>query len=132
MIGQDNAGNTPKINAWKSENVGEKNGNGSMSNLTGKFLSQEQMAEAKRSEAVMNAIQKRDGTNFPLSPIIAWGCGCCIGPVIMRRKPILSASEADRALKKRKVRKQRKHEKDDFESLQAFRNAGVAKRQTHD
>lgn len=70
----------------------------------GKFLSQWQMAEAKRHEARANSIQKREGTNFPLSDIIAWDCGCCIGPVIMShcKDPILSPEEADKVLRDRK------------------------------
>jgi hypothetical protein len=70
--------------------------------MTGRFLSQWEMAEAKRHEARANSIQKREGTNFPLSGIIAWGCGCCIGPSIRYDQPILSASEADGVLKQRK------------------------------
>jgi len=78
-------------------------------NMTGKFLSQWQMSEAKRQEAIANSIQKRDGTSFPLTDIIAWSCGCCIGPYIAKHKqPILSASEADEVLKKKKIRKQGK------------------------
>ena len=80
-------------------------------NHSGKFLSQWQMAEAKRIEAIENSVQKREGTNFPLSDIIAWDCGCCIGPVILRwEQPILSAAEADEVLKKRKIRKRDKNE----------------------
>lgn len=82
-----------------------------MSNHTGKFLTQKQMAEAKRSEAIQNSIQKREGTNFPLSEIIAWGCGCCIGPVINRKSEILSAKEADAVLKAKKKSKKEKKNK---------------------
>ena len=57
-----------------------------MSNMTGKFLSQWQMSEAKRHEAMLNSIQKREGTSYSLTPIIAWSCGCCIGPCIDRNK----------------------------------------------
>jgi hypothetical protein len=65
-----------------------------MSNHTGKFLSQWQMAEAKRSEAILNSIQKREKTNHPLSNIIAWSCGCCIGPSINKDKIIPTKEEA--------------------------------------
>jgi hypothetical protein len=73
-----------------------------MGNMTGKFLSQWHMSEAKRDEARLNAIQKRNGTNFPLTPIVAWGCGCCIGPSVNKERSILSAAEADKILKARK------------------------------
>lgn len=75
-----------------------------MSNLDGKFLSQWEMSEAKRHEAKLNSIQKREKTHFLLSDIVVWGCGCCIGPNIDRYKPKLSPSEADDILKKRKKR----------------------------
>lgn len=96
-----------------------------MSNHTEKFLTQWQMSEAKRSEAIMNSIQKREGTHFPLSNIIAWGCGCCIGPVIKRHDgPILSPQEADKILKARKVRRNKKWDQitlEDFRSQMAAR-----------
>lgn len=74
-----------------------------MSNLTGKFLSRWQMAEAKRSEAVINSVQKRNGTRHPLGPIIAWSCGCCIGPYRKTDKTIATPDEADAILRKKRV-----------------------------
>ena len=96
-----------------------------MSNHTEKFLTQQQMATAKEQEAIMNSIQKRNGTNFPLTEIIAWSCGCCIGPYIARGKgPILSPQEADKILKERKVRRNKKWDQitlEDFRSQMAAR-----------
>src|SRR4051812_2269096 len=74
-----------------------------MSNHTGKFLTQWQMAEAKRHEAWQNSQQKRNGTNHPMSNIIAWSCGCCIGPVLKRDETILTPEQADAVLKLRKT-----------------------------
>jgi hypothetical protein len=91
-----------------------------MSNMTGKFLSQWQMAEAKRTEDCMNAIQKRNGTNYPLSEILAWGCGCCIGPVIMEGKKIPSPAEADEILRQRKHERKRKQTCEQANSHQKF------------
>ncbi len=71
-------------------------------NMTGKFLTQWDMSEAKRHEARQNALQKREGTNHPLSSIIVWGCGCCVGPVLVRHKNIPTAEEADEILRERK------------------------------
>lgn len=69
--------------------------------MTRKFLSQEQMAEAKRSEAIANAIQKREGTNYPTT-IIAFDCGCIWSHVRRYDRPVLSPAEADVVLKMRK------------------------------
>ena len=92
-----------------------------MGNMTGKFLSQWHMSEAKRQEARVNAMQKRNGTNLPLTPIIAWCCGCCIGPHVARNKrTILSSSEADKILVRRKVRKRGKTFADDVNALQEW------------
>ena len=72
-----------------------------MSNMTGRFLTQKQMAEAKSFEAICNSIQKRAGTRHPLSNVIAWDCGC-IGPVILRNRIIPTSEQADAMLKLRK------------------------------
>jgi ubiquinone biosynthesis protein COQ9 len=66
------------------------------------FLTQWQMGEAKHSEAIANSVQKRNGTNHPLSKHIAWSCGCCIFPIILRDKTVATAEEADAILKSRK------------------------------
>jgi hypothetical protein len=73
-----------------------------MTNMSGKFLSQWHMAEAKHSEAIVNAIQKRAGTRHPLSETIAWSCGCCIQPYLKRDKTIATPEEADAILRTRK------------------------------
>lgn len=68
-----------------------------------KFLTSRQMSEAKRVEAVMNAVQKRNGTNFPVMGHVAWSCGCCVSVRIKDwGEPILSPAEADEVLRQRK------------------------------
>lgn len=52
-----------------------------------RFLSLKQIAEVKKSEAVCNAIQKREGTKHPMVAI-AWSCGCCQGYVILRHRTV--------------------------------------------
>lgn len=76
-----------------------------MSNMTGRFLSQWHMAEAKHSEAIVNSIQNRNGTRHPMKNIIAWGCGCCIQPYLNKDKTIATSEEADAILRQRKVKK---------------------------
>jgi hypothetical protein len=73
-----------------------------MSNHTGRFLTRWQMAEAKRDEARLNSVQKREGTNHPLSNIVAWSCGCCIGPCIKQDQNIATPNEADAIMRQRK------------------------------
>lgn len=92
-----------------------------MPNHTGKFLTKYHMAEAKRSEAMTNSVQKREKTNHPAGEHIAWSCECCVGVPLKYDQKILSKTEALVELKRRKTLDKHGTEKPVYISIEQLR-----------
>ncbi len=64
------------------------------------YLTLAQIAEVKHSEAVINAIQKRDGTKHPTTAIV-WGCRCCYGYTILIDRTIADTTVQEEERKRK-------------------------------
>lgn len=64
------------------------------------YLTLAQIAEVKQSEAVINAIQKREGTKHPTTAII-WGCRCCYGYTIATHRTIANTTVQEEERKRK-------------------------------
>lgn len=71
------------------------------------FLTLAQMAEIKKSEAAINAIQNREGTKHPTT-VVVWSCRCCYGYTILYHRKIANTTVQEETNKRKALADEKK------------------------